>query len=131
VAGRPHTADAAALPFPNQSFDACRCERVLQHALDAPAIVSEGAHVTKPGGRVVVADTDWVTSSIDAPVERAFVRFIGDSLSNGYADRQLSRLFNDDGLTGIRIEIWPIVWTSYSRASRRSCATIRLRRPAS
>jgi SAM-dependent methyltransferase len=81
--------------------------------------------------RVVVADTDWATSSIDAPVERAFVRFIGDSLSNGYAGRQLSRLFNDHGLTGIGIEIWPTVWASYSRASRRSCATIRLRRPPS
>jgi ubiquinone/menaquinone biosynthesis C-methylase UbiE len=86
------TADAAALPFPNQSFDACRCERVLQHALDAPAIMSEIVRVTKPGGRVVVADTDWATLSIDAPdaaVERAFVRFIGDSLCNGYAGRQL------------------------------------------
>jgi SAM-dependent methyltransferase len=117
---RHDTADAAALPFPNHSFDACRCERVLQHALDAPAIMREIVRVTRPGGRVVVADTDWATLSIDAPdaaVERAFVRFIGDSLCNGYAGRQLWRLFNDQGLTGIGIEIWPIVWTSYSTFS--------------
>jgi SAM-dependent methyltransferase len=114
---RHDTADAAALPFPNQSFDACRCERVLQHALGAPPIVSEVVHVTKPGGRVVVADTDWATLSSDAPIERAFVRLIGDSLCNGYAGRQLWRLFNDQGLTGIGIEIWPIVWTSYSTFS--------------
>jgi hypothetical protein len=90
---------------------------VLQHALDAPAIMREIVRLTKPRGRVVVADTDWATLSIDTPevaLERAFVRFIGESLCNGYAGRQLWRLFNDEGLTDIGIEIWPIVWTDYS-----------------
>ena len=81
-----------------------------------PRRSSEMGRVTKPGGVIVVADTDWATLSIDAPepaVERALVRFVGDTLRNGFAGRQLRRLMKNEGLTEVGVEMWPIVWTDY------------------
>jgi ubiquinone/menaquinone biosynthesis C-methylase UbiE len=50
-------ADAGALPFGADEFDACRCDRTLQH-LEAPAgALAEMMRVVRPGGRVVVTET--------------------------------------------------------------------------
>ena len=106
-----------AIPYLDASFDRCYSERVLQHTTDAAAVVREMLRVTRPGGTIVVADTDWATLSIDTPAiatERALVRFVGETLCNGYAGRQLRRLLADHGLTDIHVEMWPIVWTDYA-----------------
>lgn len=44
-------ADAAALPFPDASFDAVTCLEVLEHVPDAAQVMSEVARVLKPGAR--------------------------------------------------------------------------------
>jgi SAM-dependent methyltransferase len=110
-------ADAAAIPYLAASFDRCYCERVLQHTAAPAIVVAEMVRVTKAGGTIVVADTDWATLSIDTPAvaaERALVRFVGETLCNGYAGRQLRRLLTDCGLTDLHVEMWPIVWTDYA-----------------
>ena len=45
-------ADGEHLPFADSSFDVTYCCATLHHALDLPAMVSEMARVTKPGGVV-------------------------------------------------------------------------------
>ena len=109
-------ADAAAIPYRAAAFDGCYCERVLQHVFCPAAVVREIVRVTRPGGAIVIADTDWATLSIDAPdreVERALVRFTGDSLHNGYAGRQLRRVMTAAGIVDVHVEAWPLVWTDY------------------
>src|SRR4029453_16936127 len=109
-------ADAAAVPYGPDTFDRCYSERVLQHTGNAAAVVAELVRVTKPGGVLVVADTDWATLSIDTcepAVERALVRFAGETIRNGFAGRQLRRLMKSAGLTDVAIELWPIAWTDY------------------
>ncbi|MGW4090151.1 methyltransferase domain-containing protein [Nocardia sp. NPDC004750] len=68
--GRAETADSRArfvegtaynLPFPDGYFDAVRCERVYQHLDDPAAATGEVARVLRPGGRVLLIDTDWHT----------------------------------------------------------------------
>jgi ubiquinone/menaquinone biosynthesis C-methylase UbiE len=50
-------ADAAALPFADDEFDGCRCDRTLQH-LEAPAqALVEMLRVVRPSGRLVVTET--------------------------------------------------------------------------
>jgi SAM-dependent methyltransferase len=55
---------ACDLPFPAGSFDACRAERVFQHVPDPLRALTEMIRVTRPGGRVLVLDTDWGTTAV-------------------------------------------------------------------
>jgi SAM-dependent methyltransferase len=48
--------DATALPFDYGSFDIAACLRVLHHVHRPELAVSELARVTRPGGRVLIAD---------------------------------------------------------------------------
>jgi ubiquinone/menaquinone biosynthesis C-methylase UbiE len=50
--------NAQRLDLPDQSFDACRAERVLQHVEDPKAALSEMVRVLRPGGRIVVVEPD-------------------------------------------------------------------------
>ena len=125
-------ADAADIPYRTNTFDGCYCERVLQHTTNATTVVHEMTRVTKPGGVIVIADTDWATLSIDAEpaVERALVRFVGDALRNGLAGRQLRRLMKNAGLTHVEVEAWPIVWTDYKLFRSTSLSLLHMDRRA-
>ena len=48
-------ADAAALPFENESIDAAICDNVLEHVRDPKKVVAEMLRVLKKGGLVYVA----------------------------------------------------------------------------
>ena len=56
--------DAVSLPFRDASVDAVRCERVFQHLPDPEAAVAEMVRVLRPGGRVVLMDSDWGTGIV-------------------------------------------------------------------
>ena len=49
-------ADAMALPFAYASFDIAGCLRLLHHVHRPELAVSELARVTRPGGRILIAD---------------------------------------------------------------------------
>ena len=77
--------DALALPFADDQFDAARAERVLQW-LDEPVVaVAEMARVTRPGGWVVLLDTDWRTfgTTADQAYERRLMRDTGGPAVTG------------------------------------------------
>src|SRR5947209_2683292 len=103
--------DATALPFLNDYFDACYSERMFQH-LPPPKpeqALAEAARVTKSGGWIVIIDTDWGTLSIDTPeidIERRIVLTHAARFRNGYAGRQLYRLFRQQGLVDISVEVF-------------------------
>jgi arsenite methyltransferase len=51
--------DATALPLPTASFDAAVSTQVLEYVPDVQAALDELYRVVRPGGRVVLLDTDW------------------------------------------------------------------------
>jgi ubiquinone/menaquinone biosynthesis C-methylase UbiE len=112
--------DAMSLPFETDYFDACRSERLFQHLLDPAQALSEMARVTKPGGWVVVVDTDWGSLSIDSDetdIERRLAGFLAESfLHNGYSGRKLHRLFKQQNLTDISFEVFPVAIPNYAVA---------------
>ncbi|MGI9116929.1 MAG: methyltransferase domain-containing protein [Gaiellales bacterium] len=57
------TGDASALPFPDASFDAAVLVQVIEYVPDAVGALREIARVLRPGGRLLVCDTDWATGS--------------------------------------------------------------------
>jgi len=111
-------ADANELPFESNYFDACRCERILQHLHDPMKALSEMVRVTKSGGRIVALDSDWGSLSIDSSeieTERRLVRFYREHmLNNGYSGRQLYRLLKQQGLIDVSTQICGITFTDYN-----------------
>lgn len=107
--------DALDLSFADDSFDAARADRVLQH-LDAPAMaLAELRRVTRPGGRVSVSDPDWETNIIDAPGHsEQFLLLEYAKARNPTMGRQLYRLAREAGLDDLEIDTWTPVSTEFS-----------------
>lgn len=111
--------DATAMPFESAFFDACRSERLFLHVPNPVPAFAELTRVTKPGGRVVVMDLDGGSISIDSPeqaIERRIVQVWAEVAHNGYAGRQLYRLFKQHQLIEIAVEITPLVFTDLATA---------------
>ena len=53
-----HKADATRLPFPDQHFDIIVSMQVLEYVTDIRTALSEFHRVLRPGGQVVIMDTD-------------------------------------------------------------------------
>ncbi|MBP2370488.1 methyltransferase domain-containing protein [Pseudonocardia parietis] len=51
--------DAAALPYAGDTFDAAVSTQVYEYVADLPRAFAELCRVVRPGGRVVLLDTDW------------------------------------------------------------------------
>jgi ubiquinone/menaquinone biosynthesis C-methylase UbiE len=99
--------EARALPFPDDTFDVCRSERLLEHLPDPQRAITEMVRVTRPGGRIVAFDFDWDTLIIDNPdkeTTRTFVLSYSDSIRNGWIGRQLPRLFKEQRLERLSID---------------------------
>jgi len=111
-------ADAMSLPFETDYFDSCRSERLFQHLLNPAQALSEMIRVTKPGGWVVVADSDWGSFSTDSDetdIERRLARFLAEScLHNGYSGRKLYRLFKQQSLVDVSFEAFPVATPNYA-----------------
>ena len=119
VAGRVQhvRADAAALPWPDHTFDACRCERLFQHLPDPVPALAEMVRVTRPGGWVVVLDTDYGTTSCDTTepdIERRLAPLFVDHVHNGYSGRRLYGMFRRQGLADVVAEPHAVHYTSYA-----------------
>ncbi|WP_405060293.1 methyltransferase domain-containing protein [Kribbella sp. NBC_01505] len=99
------------LPFDDESVDVVRCERVLQHVEDPAGSVREMARVLRPGGRIVLIDTDWQTAIIHPADPDVLQRMVASFLAqaaNPYSGRQLRGQLADAGLeiTGETAATW-------------------------
>ncbi len=105
-------ADAASLPFDDDSFDSCRSERVFQHLPDPAAALAELIRVTRPGGRIVVLDTDYGSVSIASEfpeIERRLVEQYCSMMNGPFVARLLSRMFSGAHLDDVSVEPAPFI----------------------
>ncbi|MFD7711620.1 methyltransferase domain-containing protein [Streptomyces sp. NPDC059786] len=82
--------DGDALALPDASVDVVWCERVLQHLAEPQRAVDEIARVLRPGGRVVLLDTDWATTIVhpgDPETVAALTSGALTAAANPYAGR--------------------------------------------
>ena len=99
-------ADAAAIPYPEHSFDICHAERLFMHLSDPEPVLTEMIRVLKPGGRIVLVDADGATISVDFPdseLERRITPFWNKLHKNPFAGRQFFRLLKQHGMVNILI----------------------------
>jgi SAM-dependent methyltransferase len=93
--------DIVGLEAGDGEFDGVYCERVFQHLDDPHAAVAELVRVTRPGGRIVVVDTDWGMHAIngaDPALTAGVLTCWAEHVANGRAGRQLPGLFAEAGL---------------------------------
>jgi SAM-dependent methyltransferase len=106
-------ADAAMLPFEDTSFDGCWADRTFQHLADPAAALAQLVRVTKPGGRVVIADPDYDTQVVDVTdqdLARRVLRFRADhALRNGTLAHRIAGAFVRSGLTDVFVAAVPVV----------------------
>jgi arsenite methyltransferase len=85
-------ADALSLPLATASHDAACLVQVLEYVPDPVAAVREAARVVRPGGAVLVADTDWDTQGFnvaDRELGRRVMQAWADAKPDGWAGRRL------------------------------------------
>lgn len=106
--------NAYELPFEDGTFDAVRCERVLQHLDQPQRAIDEMVRVLKPGGRLTLLDSDWATAIVhpgDPEVARLCSEAMLAATPNPHSGRRLSGQLVLAGLTvadmGSEALIWP------------------------
>lgn len=118
--------DIYQLPYADGRFDGVRTERVLQHVAEPDRAVAELARVLRPGGRMLLIDTDWDSLLVDgSPADlndrvrtlyaeaRQRMNVAGDPTSG----RTLRRRMIQAGLTDVRAEPVTVAFTDIAEAS--------------
>jgi ubiquinone/menaquinone biosynthesis C-methylase UbiE len=104
--------DACALPFADASFDAAVATQVYEYVHDMQAALGEAFRVLRPGGRLLVLDTDWgsiVWHSGDSERTRRVLAAWNEHLVDPYLPRRLTRLLSDARFSLARREVIPLL----------------------
>jgi ubiquinone/menaquinone biosynthesis C-methylase UbiE len=112
--------DITRLDLDDAIADATRCERVLQHLTDPHTAIVELVRITKPGGRVVVIDTDWGMHAVHGADRHLTTRVLScwcDHAATGWSGRQLPALFADGGLDDAVVVAETLTSTDPQRAT--------------
>jgi arsenite methyltransferase len=94
--------DALALPYPDASFDVAVSTQVYEYVEDMPAALAEAHRVLRPGGRLLVLDTDWdsvVWRSGDRDRMRRILAAWDEHLADPHLPARLTGLLTDAGFT--------------------------------
>jgi arsenite methyltransferase len=108
--------DAVSLPFPDATFDAAVTTQVYEYVADVPAALAEAHRVIRPGGRLLVLDTDWdsiVWHSGDPERMRRVLAAWDEHLVDPYLPRTLTRLLHGAGFSVTRRNVIPLLNTGY------------------
>ncbi|HWX75569.1 MAG TPA: methyltransferase domain-containing protein [Solirubrobacteraceae bacterium] len=109
-------ADATALPVEAASFDAALCVQVLEYVSDYSQALAELHRAVRPGGRVVVWDTDWATvswHSADAGRMQRFLAAWDEHLVHPSLPRTLAPAMRLAGFERVRASVHTFAATTW------------------
>ncbi|MBF2017498.1 MAG: methyltransferase domain-containing protein [Rivularia sp. T60_A2020_040] len=107
--------DAQNLEFPDNSFNSCRVERVLQHLDNPQQALAQMVRVAKSGARIVIVEPDYGTISIDgghSVITRKLIARRCSHFRNGRIGILLPLLYKHVGLKNIVVELTQVVRTN-------------------
>ncbi len=108
--------DAAGLPFPAASFDFIAAVQVYLYVAEIERARAEAARVLRPGGRLVVVDTDWdscVWLASDRARHRRMLEARMAAFAQPHLPPRLPGLLGRVRLALARVEAIPIINLRY------------------
>jgi arsenite methyltransferase len=108
--------EATALPCAGDSFDAVTATQVYEYVENVPAALAEAWRVLRPGGRLLVLDTDWdsiVWRSSDNDRMRRVLAAWDRHLADPYLPRRLTGLLEEAGFSVTHRSAIPLLNAGY------------------
>jgi arsenite methyltransferase len=108
--------EATALPCAGNSFDAVTSTQVYEYVENVPAALAEAWRVLRPGGRLLVLDTDWdsiVWRSGDHDRMRRVLAAWDRHLADPYLPRRLTGLLEEAGFSVTHRSAIPLLNAGY------------------
>ena len=112
--------DAAHLAAEDHTFDAVSCTQVLLYVNDVPKVLSEIRRILKPGGRLVIVETDWrgvVLNSADDALTKKIFSAWDSAVPSPNLPVHLGPLLKKHGFSKIQVQAVPILNTEYSSSN--------------
>ena len=95
-----------------ESFDAVVTTQVLEYVADIPGALAEMRGVLRPGGRLLVLDTDWDSLVWHAPDQELMARVLDaweGHLADPHLPRSLGRSLREAGFVGGPPTVLPLL----------------------
>jgi SAM-dependent methyltransferase len=106
----------AALPLPDASVDVAVSTQVFEYVEDVPGALADVHRVLRPGGRLLLLDTDWDSIVWHSRDEARTARILAawdEHLVDPHLPRTLAPTLRAAGFTAVRTEVLPLLNVGY------------------